>query len=181
MAQGNPALTRRALPLAAVALLAGCSLPAPYQPPPPPPVAVPAPAPLPPPAATAPVPLPAPAEATPRPAPPAREIRLGPASRALVDKAHAQMAHGELPAASATLDRALRIEPSNALLWVEIGRLRLVESDAHQAEGCARKALALANGDRAAQSLAGHLLADALRAQRRVPEAREVEAQPYMN
>ena len=54
-----------------------------------------------------------------------------------------------------TLDRALRIEPNNPLLWIELGRVRLVESDAHQAEVCARKALALASGDRAAQGQAG--------------------------
>ena len=96
-------------------------------------------------------------------------------------QARAQVAHGDLPAASSTLDRALRIEPSNPLLWVELGRLRLAENDAHQAEGCGRKALALASGDHAAQTQAGRLLADALRAQRRNQEAREVENQPFMN
>jgi hypothetical protein len=67
------------------------------------------------------------------------------------------------------------------LLWVELGRVRLVESDPHQAESCARKALALAAGDRAPQAQAGHLLVDALRAQGRNPEAREVEGRPYMH
>jgi uncharacterized protein HemY len=115
------------------------------------------------------------------PPPPARENRLSPATRSLVTQARAQVAHGDLPAASSTLDRALRIEPSNPLLWVELGRLRLAENDAHQAEGCGRKALALASGDHAAQTQAGRLLADALRAQRRNQEAREVENQPFMN
>jgi cytochrome c-type biogenesis protein CcmH/NrfG len=82
--------------------------------------------------------------------------------------------------ASSTLDRALRIEPSNPLLWIEMGRIRLVEGDAHQAETCARKAFALASGDQRALSGAGHLLADALRAQRRNQEASEVESRPYM-
>jgi uncharacterized protein HemY len=67
------------------------------------------------------------------------------------------------------------------LLWIELGRLRLAESDAHQAEGCGRKALALASGDHSTQAQAGRLLADALRAQRRNQEAREVENQPFMN
>jgi predicted Zn-dependent protease len=90
------------------------------------------------------------------------------------------MGHGDLDGASSTLDRALRIEPNNPLLWVERGRLRLAENDAHQAEGCARKALVLASGDRGTQAQAGRLLADALRAQGRNPEAIEVERRPYM-
>jgi uncharacterized protein HemY len=91
------------------------------------------------------------------------------------------MSHGDLDGASATLDRALRIEPNNPLLWIELGRLRMAENDAHQAEGCGRKALALASGDRGTQAQAGRLLADALRAQGRNPDAIEVERQPFMH
>ena len=112
---------------------------------------------------------------------PPRENHLSPATHSLVTQARSQVAHGDLPAASSTLDRALRIEPGNPLLWIELGRLRLAESDAHQAEGCGRKALALASGDRGTQAQAGRLLADALRAQQRNQEAREVENQPFMN
>jgi predicted Zn-dependent protease len=90
------------------------------------------------------------------------------------------MARNDLDGASATLDRALRIEPNNPLLWIERGKLRLAENDPRQAESCARKALALASGDRAAQAQSGHLLADALRAQKRNQEAHDVEAAPYM-
>jgi tetratricopeptide (TPR) repeat protein len=129
----------------------------------------------PPPATAAPLPAPAPA---PRPAP--RENHLSPATSSLVTQAHTLMAHGDLDGASSTLDRALRIEPNNPLLWIERGRLRLAENDPKQAEGCARKALALASGDRAAQAQSGHLLADALRAQKRNQEAHDVEAAPYM-
>ena len=88
--------------------------------------------------------------------------------------------HGDLDGASSTLDRALRIEPNNPLLWIELGRLRLAESDAHQAESCGRKALGLASGDHGTQAQAGRLLADALRAQRRNQEAIEIERQPFM-
>ncbi len=124
-----------------------------------------------------PVPTPSPRP----PAPPAHQNSLSPATRALVTQANAQAAHGDLPAASSTLDRALRIEPNNPLLWIELGRLRLAENDPHQAEVCGRKALALASGDRGAQAQAGRLLADALRAQGRDQEAREVASQPFMN
>jgi tetratricopeptide (TPR) repeat protein len=126
-------------------------------------------------------PQPSPSQPPVHPPQPSRENHLSPATRSLVAQAHAQVAHADLPAASSTLDRALRIEPNNPLLWIELGRLRLAESDAHQAEGCGRKALALASGDHNAQAQAGRLLADALRAQRRNQEAREVESQPFMN
>ena len=125
-------------------------------------------------------PTPAPPPAVPRPAPPPRDIRLSPATQSLVTQAHTLAERGDLLGASSTLDRALRIEPSNPLLWIEMGRIRLVEGDAHQAETCGRKAFALAGGDQRALSGAGHLLADALRAQGRNQEASEVESRPYM-
>ncbi len=116
----------------------------------------------------------------PAPAAPVRQIHLSAATRSLVTTSRAQVARGDLPAASSTLDRALRIEPNNPLLWIELGRLRFAETDPHQAEGCGRKALALAAGDPGVQAQAGRLLADALRAQRRNQEARDVENQPFM-
>ncbi len=116
----------------------------------------------------------------PQRAPPPRENHLSAATHSLVTQARALIAHGDLDGASSTLDRALRIEPNNPLLWIERGRLRLAENDSHQAEGCARKALVLASGDHGAQVQAGRLLADALRAQRRNQEAAEIEAQPFM-
>lgn len=140
--------------------------------------------PLPQPAPVQPAPTVAPSAPTssPRPPePPPREIHLSAATRSLVTQAQAQAAHGDLPAASSTLDRALRIEPNNPLIWIELGRLRLTENDAHQAEVCGHKALALASGDRGTQKQAGQLLVDALRAQRRNQEARDIESQPFMH
>jgi len=116
----------------------------------------------------------------PRPAPPPREFRLSPATQSLVAQAHTLQGRGDLLGASSTLDRALGIEPSNPLLWIELGRIRLVEGDAHQAEVCGRKALALASSDQSALGGAGHLLADALRTQGRNQEASEIESRPYM-
>lgn len=160
--------------IAAALLLSGC--PAPAQRPSPPGSPVPSA-----PSAGAP-PAVAPQPGSPVPRPPApRENRLSPATRSLVTQARALSAHGDFDGASSTLDRALRIEPNNPLLWIEMGRVRLGESDPHQAEGCGRKALALASGDHGAQKQAGRLLADALRAQRRNQEAQAVESQPFMN
>jgi Flp pilus assembly protein TadD len=121
-----------------------------------------------------------PAPQPPRPPQPLREAHLSPATRSLVAQAHEQLARGDLDGASLTLDRALRIEPSNPLIWSELGKVRLAESDSHQAEICARKALALASGDRAAQAEAGRVLIGALRAQGRNQEAHEIEGRAFM-
>jgi tetratricopeptide (TPR) repeat protein len=171
MAQKHHSLTRLAIALTLTAVLSGCLTssrpPTPENPTPSPqsPAAPPV------------------TPAVPRASPPSapRENHLSPATRSLVAQARALMSRGDFDAASSTLDRALRIEPNNPLLWIERGRLRLAESDAHQAEGCGRKALALASGDPSAQKQAGQLLADALRAQQRNQEAHEVESQPFMH
>jgi tetratricopeptide (TPR) repeat protein len=117
--------------------------------------------------------VPAPAERP--PAPPPRQFRLGAASAALVTQAHAQAASGDYGQAAATLERAQRIEPDNPLLWIELGRVRLAENNAAQADAMGRKALALAVGDPSAQAGAWHLIAESLKARGRNGEAAEAE------
>src|SRR6202163_701275 len=173
MAQAHRSLRLLAAALAAAMLLSGC--PAPSQRPQSPNNPISGPQPSGPQTAGPLAPVPPP---PPRAPPSPRENHLSPATRSLVTQSRALASHGDLDGASSTLDRALRIEPNNPLLWIELGRLRLVENDAHQAEGCGRKALALASGDRIAQAQAGRLLADALRAQRRNQEAIEIGRQP---
>jgi tetratricopeptide (TPR) repeat protein len=173
MDQKHHSLKAVVLLLSVFALLGGCAAPARKASSGPPTIA---------PSAGSPAaPAPPPGAPAQRPSPPSRENSLSPATHSLVTQARTLLAHGDFDGASSTLDRALRIEPNNPLLWIELGRERLVESDTHQAEGCGRKALALASGDHAAQKQAGRLLADALRAQQRNQEAREVESQPFMN
>jgi tetratricopeptide (TPR) repeat protein len=117
--------------------------------------------------------LPGPPE---RPAPGApRQFHIGPAASSLVTQARTQAGGGEFGPAAATLERALRIEPGNPLLWIELGRVRLAENNAAQADAMGRKALALATGDAGAQTAAWHLIADSLRARGRDPEAAEAE------
>jgi tetratricopeptide (TPR) repeat protein len=160
--------------------LAGCSLVEPASGPtrtpvpttPPRTVIVPAPAGDAPPAEQAPEPAPLPA---PPPPPPTRTYRLGPATQSLVTQARAQVERGEFDAAAGTLDRAVRIEPRNPLLWLELAQLRLAQKDAKQAEGYGRKALSLATGDRRTQSQASKVVADALKAQGRTQEAKAFE------
>jgi tetratricopeptide (TPR) repeat protein len=108
-------------------------------------------------------------------APPPRQFHLGPAASALVAQAHQQAMGGDYGQAAATLERALRIEPDNPLVWIELGRIRLAESNPAQADAMGRKALALATGDPAAQSSAWRLIADSLRARGNNGEAAEAD------
>ena len=126
------------------------------------------------------IPAPGSAEALPAPperpsVPPPRQFRLSAATGALVTQAHAQSAGGDFGQAAATLERAQRIEPDNPLLWIELGRVRLAENNAPQADAMGRKALALAVGDPAAQAAAWHLIADSLKARGRNGEAADAE------
>jgi Flp pilus assembly protein TadD len=115
----------------------------------------------------------APAPPTTTPSPPAKEFRLSAASSALVKQARTQSAKGDFAAATATVERALRIEPDNPLLWIELGQVHLAEGNAPQAESMARKAVALATEDPNAQSASWRLVGDALRARGRTLDATE--------
>jgi tetratricopeptide (TPR) repeat protein len=150
----------RLLPAAiAAAALAACTAPAPRPFPPGAPAPPNNPAPVPP---APPPPTAAPPE-RPR-APPPKQFRLGTAATALVARAHDQAHAGDYAGAGITLERALRIEPDNPLVWIEYGRVELDSGDAVQADAMGRKALQLATGDPAALSAAWHLVADSLRA-----------------
>lgn len=120
------------------------------------------------PAIAAPTPTPLPHE---RPKVPA--ATLSPASKALVSQAQAQRDKGDFPGATATLERALRIEPRNPLLWIEMGRLRMDQRNFAQADAMGRKALTMAVGDDRTQSQAWQLIADSLRARDMNVQAQE--------
>lgn len=95
---------------------------------------------------------------------PPKQFHLGAAATALVARAHDQAHGGDYAQAGITLERALRIEPDNPLVWIEYGRVELGAGDAVQADSMGRKALQLATGDPSALSTAWHLIADSLRA-----------------
>jgi tetratricopeptide (TPR) repeat protein len=116
---------------------------------------------------------PAPSIPVPRERPKAAPATLSPASKALVSQAQAQRKKGDLPGAAGSLDRALRIEPNNPLLWIEMGRLRMDQRNFAQAESMGRKALSMAVGDNRTQSAAWQLIADSLRARGKNPQAQE--------
>jgi len=100
---------------------------------------------------------------------------LNAASRALVNQAHTQLTAKNFAMAAATIERALRIEPSNPLLWLEYGQVRMTEGNYAQAESMGRKAVALASGDSRTQANAWRLIADSLQAQNKTTEAKQAE------
>jgi tetratricopeptide (TPR) repeat protein len=107
----------------------------------------------------------------PKERPKVTQASLSPASRALVSQAQTQRRNGDLPGATVSLERALRIEPNNPLLWIEMGRLRMDQRNYPQAENMGRKALAMSVGDDKTQAAAWQLVGDSLKARGKNPEA----------
>ena len=118
----------------------------------------------------------APPPPLPRERPKTAPATLGPASRSLVAQAQAQRKKGDLPGATVSLERALRIEPNNPLLWIEMGRLRMDQQNYPQAESIGRKALSMSVGDPQTQSSAWLLISDSLKARGRNPQAQDALA-----
>jgi tetratricopeptide (TPR) repeat protein len=168
-------IRKRLASLAASALLAACAVPSPYEKPAPPPP------PEQPPQTTPPEQPPGePPSTTPEPtqppAPVIREPTLGAASRALVSQAQTQMATKNYAVAASAIERALRIEPGNPLLWIELGKIRLAEGNYVQAENMARKAVSMSVNAPRTQSSAWRLIADSYRARGKNLEAQEAQA-----
>ncbi|MCL4721818.1 MAG: tetratricopeptide repeat protein [Gammaproteobacteria bacterium] len=90
---------------------------------------------------------PAPAgSAEPVPAPrPAAPVSA--ASQALLAQSQSHVAAGRYDLAAASIERALRIDPRQPVLWLELGDIRLREGDYAQAESVGRKALSLSTGN----------------------------------
>jgi predicted Zn-dependent protease len=113
----------------------------------------------------------------PQPLPPVvREPTLGAASRALVGQAQTQVATKNYAVAASSIERALRIEPDNPLLWIELGKVRLAEGNYVQAENMGRKAVSMSVNAPRAQSSAWKLIADSYRARGKNIEAQEAQA-----
>ena len=94
---------------------------------------------------------------TPEPeAPGSRVIAPGPGTGAAVQRllADARKAAraGRVDQAEVILERAVRIEPRNAVLWYYMARVQLHQGHTRQAEGLAAKSNSLAAGDRRLQA-----------------------------
>jgi len=172
-AQLRIATTGRQLPGPPIALLiallaTACVPPDMGRPPPSPRAPVPSTAPPAPPPPVAVIrPVPDMEEAPPAPAQPLPAPRTAPpvssASQALLTQSRGHQAAGRYEQAAASIERALRIEPRQPVLWLELGDIRLKEGDFAQAESMGRKALSLASGDAALTARAEQLIATAKR------------------
>lgn len=154
-----------ALALVLPLVLPGCVPPDMGTPEPSPRSRVPAPAPAP---APAPQPVPVPEPSVPgtvEPMPPPPPVRtapaVSPASQALIAQSRSHAAEGRYEQAAASIERALRIDPRQPLLWLELGDIRLLEGDQVQAESLGRKALSLSSGIPALEARARQLISRA--------------------
>ena len=78
---------------------------------------------------------------------------------ALLAQSRSYQASNDHAGAAATLERAVRIEPANPWLWLELAEVHVAAGNLPQAEAHARKALSVAGGDAAAREAAEDLLA----------------------
>lgn len=167
---------KRVAPLLVVALLSACSVPQPYRPTAPAPSVPPQQPGSPPVVETQPATQPPVVEVPePLPAPAVREPVLSPASRALVGQAQTQLASKNYAVAASSLERALRIEPDNPLLWIELGKVRQTEGNYVQAENMGRKAVSMSSNAPKAQSSAWSLIAESYRARGKNQQAQEAQ------
>ena len=79
---------------------------------------------------------------------------------ALLEQSRRQSASGDYDQAVASVERALRIEPGDPWLWLELARIHRSAGNEHQADSHARKALSLAGTDRAAEQAARRFLGE---------------------
>jgi tetratricopeptide (TPR) repeat protein len=80
------------------------------------------------------------------------------ASAVLLEQSRDARAAGSYAEAAASIERALRIDPNNPALWMELAEIKGAEGDFDQAEMMARKALTLAGSDRSIEARAERLL-----------------------
>jgi hypothetical protein len=123
-------------------------------------------------------PSPSPTRPSPGGTPPASKAAVV----ALLNEAGDRAALGNLEAAAASLERALRIAPEDAHLWHELARIRLRQRELAQAAALAGKSNALAGKDAALKARNWRLIAvvrqqrgDLEGAQEAVQRARDLE------
>jgi Tfp pilus assembly protein PilF len=81
----------------------------------------------------------------------------------LVSSSRTSRDRGDHAHAQADIERALRIEPRNPYLWLELGEIHLARKDPQQASATARKAMSVAGADDRAKAAADDLLKRASR------------------
>jgi hypothetical protein len=98
-----------------------------------------------------------------------------PAVVALLDRAEQQANTGDLDAAAVTLERAIRIDSRNPVLWHHLATIRLAEGEPTEAEQLAAKSNSLAAGNQPLQARNWELIAQARHARGDAAGARAAE------
>jgi len=80
------------------------------------------------------------------------------ASAVLIAQSRDERAAGSYADATASIERALRIDPNNPALWIELAEIKAAGGDWDQAEMMARKALTLAGSDQSIMARADRLV-----------------------
>lgn len=88
-----------------------------------------------------------------------------PAAVALAGQADAELSAGKPDSAASLLERALRIDSRDALLWQQLASVRLAQKRPAQAESLLQKSNALAAGDRQLQARNWRTIAEARKVQ----------------
>jgi predicted Zn-dependent protease len=100
-----------------------------------------------------------------------------PAVVALLEHAEQQANAGDLESAAVTLERAIRIDSRNPILWHHLATVRLAEGEPQQAEQLAIKSNSLAAGNHALQARNWELIAQARRSRGDTSGARSADRQ----
>lgn len=130
----------------------------------------------PPPATTFPSREPAPITPPARSAPSSPLPASGPAVIVLLERADRQYMDQDLDSAAATLERALRIEPRNPLLWHRLANVRLDQGQIDQAMQMAAKSNSLAGSNHSLLARNWQLISLVYRAKGDLDAARSAEA-----
>ena len=104
-----------------------------------------------------------------------------PAVQALIKQAEAHVVEQEYQQAGATLERALRIEPKNPVIYSQLAGVMLAQGQHEQAETLARKSNSMAGKQRELQARNWMVIARSLRArgQNAGADAAEMRAREY--
>ncbi|MFZ4703943.1 MAG: tetratricopeptide repeat protein, partial [Candidatus Methylumidiphilus sp.] len=99
-----------------------------------------------------------------------------PAVLALLQEADVSTASGRLDNAAASLERGIRIQPRNALLWQKLAEVRLQQNQPGLAEDLAKKSNLLAKDNKNVTRKNWSIIAEARRQKGDAPGASEADA-----
>ncbi|MDH3692995.1 MAG: tetratricopeptide repeat protein [Gammaproteobacteria bacterium] len=104
-----------------------------------------------------------------------------PAVVALLSDAERETGAGDLDRAAAALERALRIDPGDAMAWHQLAKLRLQQGAINEAISLANKSTQLANDTPALQRANWRLVADAYDEKGDTAKARRARERAFGN